>query len=58
MKVQSKHEPDLFQKKTNEWSLRYGILESIHGGESMRNERKFSYYGNLKNRKFRSLWLL
>ena len=29
MKVQSEHEPDLFQKKTNEWSLRYGILESI-----------------------------
>ena len=51
MKVQSEHEPDLFQKKTNEWSLRYGILESIHGGESMRNKRKFLYYGNLKNRK-------
>jgi predicted transposase/invertase (TIGR01784 family) len=29
MRVQSEHEPDLFQKKTNEWSLRYGILESI-----------------------------
>ena len=29
MKVQSEHEPDLFQKKTNEWSLRYGLLESI-----------------------------
>jgi uncharacterized protein YutE (UPF0331/DUF86 family) len=29
MKVQLEHEPDLFQKKTNEWSLRYGILESI-----------------------------
>jgi uncharacterized protein YutE (UPF0331/DUF86 family) len=29
MKVHSEHEPDLFQKKTNEWSLRYGILESI-----------------------------
>lgn len=29
MKVQLEHEPGLFQKKTNEWSLRYGILESI-----------------------------
>ena len=29
MKVQFEHEPDLFQKKTNEWSLRYGLLESI-----------------------------
>jgi uncharacterized protein YutE (UPF0331/DUF86 family) len=29
MKVQLEHEPDLFQKKTNEWSLRYGLLESI-----------------------------
>jgi uncharacterized protein YutE (UPF0331/DUF86 family) len=29
MRVQSEHEPDLFQKKTNEWSLRYGLLESI-----------------------------
>jgi uncharacterized protein YutE (UPF0331/DUF86 family) len=29
MKVQSEYEPDLFQKKTNEWSLWYGLLESI-----------------------------
>ena len=29
MKAQLEHEPDLFQKKTNEWSLRYGLLESI-----------------------------
>lgn len=29
LRVQLEHEPDLFQKKTNEWSLRYGILESI-----------------------------
>ncbi len=29
MKVQLEHESDLFQKKPNEWSLRYGLLESI-----------------------------
>jgi uncharacterized protein YutE (UPF0331/DUF86 family) len=27
--VQFQQEPEFFSKKTNEWSLRYGILESI-----------------------------
>jgi uncharacterized protein YutE (UPF0331/DUF86 family) len=29
MRVQLEHDPDLFSRKTNEWALRYGILESI-----------------------------
>ena len=29
MRVQREHEPDLFHKKINEWSWRYGLLESI-----------------------------
>ena len=34
----------------NHWKI-YLIRLWRVGGESMRNERKFSYYGNLKNRK-------